>query len=115
MGILAWSARLFDTTSTSANHAKPNAATRNKLRATPIAVVVSVADSLAASCIPQNSLASWSWYLSRDPSAREGMHWSNWASTDHRLLPRSIADRFAAADVDREAREWERASDYAPT
>jgi len=34
---------------------------------------------------------------------------------DHLLLSPSIADRLVAADVDREVRGWERASDHAPT
>jgi len=34
---------------------------------------------------------------------------------DHLLLSPSIADRLVAADVDREVRGWEKASDHAPT
>ena len=34
---------------------------------------------------------------------------------DHLLLSPSVADRLVAADVDREARGWEKASDHAPT
>ncbi len=34
---------------------------------------------------------------------------------DHLLLSRSIADRLVAADVDRQVRGWEKASDHAPT
>ena len=34
---------------------------------------------------------------------------------DHLLLSPSIADRLVAADVDREVRGWQRASDHAPT
>ena len=34
---------------------------------------------------------------------------------DHLLLSSSVADRLVAADVDREARGWEKASDHAPT
>ena len=34
---------------------------------------------------------------------------------DHLLLSPSVADRLVAADADREARGWEKASDHAPT
>jgi exodeoxyribonuclease-3 len=34
---------------------------------------------------------------------------------DHLLLSPSIADRLVAADVDRQVRAWEKASDHAPT
>ncbi len=34
---------------------------------------------------------------------------------DHLLLSPSVADRLVAADVDREARGWEKTSDHAPT
>ena len=33
---------------------------------------------------------------------------------DHFLLSRSVAERLVAADVDREVRGWEKASDHAP-
>ena len=33
---------------------------------------------------------------------------------DHFLLSRSLAERLVAADVDREVRGWEKASDHAP-
>ena len=34
---------------------------------------------------------------------------------DHLLLSPSVAERLVAADVDREVRGWEKASDHAPT
>src|ERR1700724_2322027 len=34
---------------------------------------------------------------------------------DHLLLSPSIVDRLIAADVDRQVRSWEKASDHAPT
>jgi exodeoxyribonuclease III len=33
---------------------------------------------------------------------------------DHLLLSPSIVDRLVAADVDRQVRDWEKASDHAP-